>query len=222
MVFSLALALVGVAMVGRSLALMRLVRADLARTQAEYALDGAHLAAAAAIVRSTRPGPYRWTLPTEDGWTEITAAAEADKLSLDAASRLEDQAFAALGVTDPEVLRGKLTAASGQPGYPDIRPLEAGRLWRTCAPEFASAYGRQASFTYAAPVEPGLGSKPASWHIGEAWRITITTSAGWRDARIVRFTGDARHPAATVLRWLSRGGGVGGQCETVLKAVSAA
>ena len=221
MVFSLALALVGVAMVGRSLALLRMVRADLARTQAEYALDGAHLAAAAAIVRSTRPGPYRWTLATEDGWTEITAEAEADKLSLDAASRLTDKDIAAFDVSDPQALRSKLITASGQPGYLDISALDGAGLWRMCGPSLTSAYGRQASFTYAAPVEPGLGSKPASWHIGETWRITITTSAGWRDARIVRFTGDARHPAATVLRWLSRDGGVGGQCETVLRAVSA-
>src|SRR5579859_6776126 len=178
LVFCLALTLLGSALVLRSLDQLTLTKAELERSRQEYALDGAHLQAVAAIIRSGAPGPFAWSLSTDFGWMQITAEPEVDKLTLSAAAAL------------PATTLGDLDPAP---------------LWRTCGPSLTSPLGQEAQFAYVSRQAPQYGGTPA-WHIGEAWRITATTDAGWRDDRIVRFTGDARHPAAVVTRRLSRGG----------------
>jgi hypothetical protein len=219
MVFSLGLALVAAALIGRGVAQLRLARADLDRMRAEYILAGAQLQAAADVVRSNKSPPYHWAIATDDGFVDAVAEPEGDKLSLAAASRLDDATLRSFGVDQPEALRAKLAAAADQDPGADVGDLDAGLGWRRCAAGMASSFGRQSTFSYVEPKEPGLGDKVSSWRVGEAWRVRVTTSTGWRDERIMRFTGDARHPAATVFRRLSRDHG-GTPCDEILRAAS--
>lgn len=221
MVFSLGLALVAAALIGRSVAQLRLARADLDRMAVEYLLAGAQLQAAADIVRSTRSPPYHWAIATDQGFVDAVAEPEGDKLTLLAASRLDDATLGGFGVAGPDQLRARLAEAAAGDPIADIGALDSGAGWRRCAAGMVSGFGRQSTFTYVEPKEPGLGDKLASWRVGEAWRVRLTTSTGWRDERIVRFTGDARHPAATVFRRLSRDH-VGALCDQILRAASGA
>jgi hypothetical protein len=217
LVLSLALAMVGSAMTARSVHTLRLSKAELERSRQELALDGAHLQAAASMIRSGMPGPYAWSLATDFGSMRVVAEAESDKLSpATAAEALDDDQLAALGVVDPAALRDRLAAIGPEPRDVDIAALDAAQPWRECAPSLISPLGRQDHFTYLARRSPGPGPNPSSWRVGEAWRVRIATSAGWRDDRIVRFTGDARHPVAVVVRRLARGQDRGDQCESLL------
>lgn len=145
MVFALGLALVSAAILGRSVLALRLARADFARTQEEFALDGAHLLAVAEIIRSTRSPPYHWTLTTDLGFAEVWATREADKLSPEAAGLTEDDAFKAFGVSDVAGLKAKLASA---PLGSDLGPLDEAPLWRTCGDRFVSTFGRARQFHY--------------------------------------------------------------------------
>jgi hypothetical protein len=218
---SLTFGLIATAFLTQSMTNLSVARGDLVRTQTEYALDGAVLAAAADIVRSTTPPPYHWSLSTDAGLADVVAEPEKAKLSFAAASQLDDAMLADLGVNDPDALRGSLSMAAGA-APDDAGQFDAAELWRRCARRLITGFGGQSAYTYVAPNAPGLGEKLASWHIGEVWRLRITTTTGWRDERIVRFTGDAGHPVATVTRKLSRDHGDGGQCDTPLQAISAA
>lgn len=219
MVFALALALVATAMMARSVMLLRLARADLSRSQAEHVLDGAHLLAAATVIRAGEGGPYRWALPTDLGFAEALAESEVDKLSPADAAGLSDDVFLAMGVAGPQALKARLAAAPTS-GIADVAAMDAAPLWRACAPSLISGLGRAAAAPLAIPVEPRLRPETPDWRVGEAWRVRITTAAGWRDDRIVRFTGDARRPVAVVWRRLSRSDGGQGECDAVLAAAA--
>lgn len=216
LVLSLALALVGSATVVGSVQMLRLTRADLELTKQEFALDGAHFEAVAQIVRSGVPGPYAWTMSSDVGWMQVVAEPEADKLSFAAAAALDAGALSALGVARPEALKARLAQAAADDADVAVGGLDPAPLWSACGPSLASPLGQQDRFRYVRPREPGLGADAASWRVGEAWRVSIATSAGWRDDRIVRFTGNARHPTAVVARRLTRGGDRGGECASIL------
>lgn len=218
LVFSLALALVAAALVARSSMMLRLSRADLERTRIVYALDGAHLAAAATVIRAGDGGPYRWAFSTDAGWVEALAEPEAEKLGLAQASQLSDQVFAAFEVADAEALRDRLSAAANQEASVEIEDLDAARLWKACAGRLISVYGTRSAWHRPAPSEPRPGDDPA-WRVAETWRIRLTTQAGWRDDRIVRFTGDAHHPVAVVTRKLSRSDRGDETCDEILAAL---
>jgi hypothetical protein len=222
LILALALALIATAMMQRSTALLRQSRADLERTQMAYMLDGAQLAAAAAVVRSGAGGPYRWALATDAGWVEAVAEPEGDKVSLAAAATLADRVFRDLGVSDIDALRARLAAAANSDPLLDVSRLDDATLWRVCAPSLISSFGAQTTIQPGAIEAPHMGDLTPAWRVGEVWRMQVTTTAGWRDERIVRFTGDARHPAAVVLRRLSRGNGGQGQCDAILAAAAAA
>lgn len=221
LVVCLSLALVASAMIVRSTAALRLARSDLEMTQTSYALDGAHLAAAAAVVRTAQKGPYHWTFTTDLGWVEAWAEPERDKLGLSNAADLNDEVFMAFGVTDVAAIRQRLRAAASSLGTlpPDIAAMDEAMTWRRCAPSLISLYGEAEALAAATHVVPkaGPGPEPQSWRIGEPWRIAVTTAAGWRDERVVRFTGDASQPVAVVVRRLKHESGSGGQCETVMQ-----
>jgi hypothetical protein len=222
MVFSLGLALIAAALVGRSVGQLRLARTELERTQTEYVLAGAQLQAVADIVRSTKTPPYHWAIATDQGFVDAMAEPERNKLSLAAASHLDDATLRRFDVAEPDKLRASLAEAAAEDPIEDAGALDLGAAWKRCASGMVSGFGTQSTFTYVVPGEPGLGDKLASWRVGETWRIRLTTSTGWRDERIVRFTGDAKRPAATVFRRLSRDHGQGAQCEDVLRAASGA
>jgi len=219
LVLGLALALVATAMVGRSVMLLRLARADLERARMEYLLDGAHLAAAATVVRAGAGGPYRWALPTDGGFSEVLAESEAEKLAPAAGASLPEAAFVAMEVADAPALKARL-AAIPDGTVADIAALDAASLWRECAPSLISSLGRRAEISASAPAEPRMQPENPDWRVGEAWRVRVTTAAGWRDDRIVRFTGDARHPVAVVRRKLSRSDGGQGRCDAILAAAA--
>jgi hypothetical protein len=221
MVFSLALALAASALVARSVTLLRLTKSDLERTDTEYALSGAQLQSAAAIVRTGQPGPFHWVSSTDLGSVDILVERESNKLSLKSAAGLAPEVLARFGVADAPALQARLAAAADQPDAVDVAALDVAPQWRVCAPRLVSTFGEQDRFAFVADAEPVVGDKPAWWRIGEVWRIRTTTAAGWRDDRIVRFTGDASHPVAIVARWFARREGDGGGCEEILQAAAA-
>lgn len=215
LVLALALSLVATAMVGRSVMLLRLARADVARAATAYVLDGAQLAAAATVVRAGEGGPYRWALPSDAGFVEALAEIETEKLSPSAGAGLPDAVFVAMGVADVAGLKARLAAVPGG-AIADLASLDAAPLWRECAPSLISGLGLRTAAAPASPSEPQAHPENPDWRVGELWRVRVTTGAGWRDDRIVRFTGDARHPAAVVWRRLSRSDGGQGRCDAVL------
>jgi len=219
LVVSLAVATMAVTMVDRSVTHLRLARADLQRMEAEYTLDGAHLTAAAQIVRSNAHGPYKWMFGTDAGWVEAQAEAEALKLGPADAAQLSDASFQLFGVQDIAALRGRLLAMTGS--NMSIADLDVAPLWRLCAPSAISYYGATQTFTYVHPNPPGPGPDPQSWRIGEVWRIRLTSEAGWSEERSVRFTGDAQHPVAVIDRHLSRNSGSLEPCSSLLDGVFA-
>lgn len=221
LLLSLALALVGTAMIGRSVGLLKLTKADLDRTETDYALAGAQLEAAATVVRAGVPGPFHWTSSTDQGWVDIRAEREADKLSLATASTLAPAVLASFGATDPVAIQAKLAAAATA-DVADVSTMDRSSLWQACAARLMSSFGQSAGYTFVPDVQPAIGDKPPQWHVGETWRIRVTTSTGWRDDRLVRFTGNSNEPAATILRTVSKGDGEGGRCESLLQAVGAA
>lgn len=219
---SLAMALIATALVQRSSALLALSRNDLTRDQLAAVLDGAQLQAAAAVVRTGAGPRFRWALSTDAGWVEAVAESEATKVDLASAANLDDRVFEAMEVADIPILRAKLSqAASGQPMV-DVGVLDDAPLWRACAANLISSFGNQTHLQALSPATPHMGDLTPDWRVSEVWRLQLTTDAGWRDERIVRFTGDAFHPTATVLRRMSRGNGGQGICDAVSAALSAA
>ena len=215
-VFSLALALIVSAMTARSLQLLTLARADLDRSHEQAALDGAQFEAAAEIVRSRIAGPYHWRFNGGDGLMDVVAEPEADKLTLRAASTLPDSALLGLGIIDIVDFRARVTSAAASPANLNIGDLDPAPSWRACGASVVSPLGQQQSFAFMPRQTPGDGPNPASWHIGEAWRVHIATLDGWSDDRIVRFTGDAQRPAAVVVRVLKKDRDSGGACDELL------
>jgi len=220
MIFALTLALVATALVQRSTSVLRLSRGDLGRMQIGYALDGAQLSTVAAVIRSGAGGPYRWPLSTDAGWVEAVAESEGDKVSLAAAPQLDDRVFRAMEVDDVDALKARMAAAAAGDAVIDVGELDSAPLWRACAATMISSFGAKRSIQASQVQQPHMGDLTPAWRVGEVWRTQVTTVAGWRDERIVRFTGDALHPAAVVLRELSRGKGGQGQCDAVIAAAA--
>jgi hypothetical protein len=201
LVIALTITTIAAGLLARSVSELRAARRDFNELRRQAVLDGGHLLAVAAIVSSQREGPYHWTIASEAGRLDIQAEEEMDKLTLAKAADLPEAVFADLGVADTAALRDRLVAAGPDAVAWD---LDTAPRWRVCAPIVASPFGTRSDFLYVAPVEPGAGPLPTSWHIGEVWRVSIATPDGWRDNRIVRFTGDVLRPAATVTRRLYR------------------
>lgn len=216
LVLSLAFATIGVSMVGNAARLVQLSKADLERSRFEHTMDGMHLVAAAAVVRSGQPGPFAWSPGSDLGPTLVTAESEAEKIDLATAAELDDTVFQALGVAQPMALRAALLREAEAQTPAHVADLDPAPNWRECAAAFISPFGQAERPRHVAPIEPDAANAPPAWHIGETWRVRVATTAGWRDDRIVRFTGDARHPAAIVTRRLSRTGSRGGECNEIL------
>ena len=217
MVLGLALALVATAFVDRSTMSLRLAKADLERAIVEYGLDGAHLLAAATIVRAGDGGPYRWALSTNGEFAESIAERETDKLDLSSMTGPSDSVLDAMGVENKQALRARLAVVAAD-ALVDVAQLDAAPLWRECAPSMISSLGRATTASTAPHVEPPSRPDDPDWRVGEVWRVRITASSGWRDDRLVRFTGDANHPVAVVHRNLSRSNREHGQCDAILAA----
>lgn len=223
LVVGLTIALLASGLLARSATDLRSARHDFQRMRIESALNGAHLVAASVIISSQREGPYRWTETTDIGRVEVVAEPEKAKLSPEAAAALSDSTFGQLGIDQADRLRERLLSAAGRQSHILVSELDQASRWRFCAPSIISLFGEADELRYTPPTEPGPGPLPSSWHIGEAWLVSVATPDGWRDNRIVRFTGDARRPAATVTRRFFRTTTTGEQpgCEDLLNALAA-
>lgn len=221
MVLALGLAMAGAGMGARSVHLLALNRTELEHSRHEHALDGAHLLAAAAVIRSGGDAPFAWDMGSDVGWLRVVAEPEAAKLSFSRAAALDDETLAAFGA-EAAVVRARLTAMAAAETPADPSDFSAAPLWRECAGRLASRFGAAEAYAYVEPREPGVSEDGPHWHVGEAWRIRVTSLSGWRDDRVVRFTGDARRPAATVTRRFYRGARDHIQCADRLKALAGA
>lgn len=213
-----AIAVVTIAFVSRSTTELRLTRAEFKKTQAEYLLAGAHNVALLAIATSNKAPPYRWTVPSLGKAFLVSAEPERPKLSLANAQNLDDDVLDQLGVTDHAALRAKLASLPSAEGLPWPADADNARGWRSCAGALISFYGAADFAPTLAYVEPDPGKDDSKWRAGEVWRIAVTDEDGWRDERIVRFTGNGLNPAAVISRRLSRGWKDNLACENLLAA----
>lgn len=211
-----ALAVVTIAFVSRSVTELRLARADFKKTQTEYLLSGAHNVALLAIATSAKAPPYRWTVPSLGKAFEVVAEPERPKLSLESAQTLDPALLDQLGVADHDALRVKLASLPAREGLPWPADASTAPGWRACAGALMSFYGAASSAPTLNYVEPDSGRNDSKWRAGEAWRIAITDEDGWRDERVVRFTGNGLNPAAIIARRLSRGWKENLACESLL------
>lgn len=213
MLMALVLTVIATGLLARSLTTLRQAREDIERLRIEKGLEGAHLLAGSAVVSSQSPGPYHWAVATEIGPVDIVADEERPKLGYAEAAALPQAVFESLGVTDVAALKARLAQASELATPPLTADLDAAPLWKFCAPALISPLGQALALQYTTSGEPGPGPLPASWRIGEVWRVSIATPNGWRDVRLVRFTGDAQRPTATVARRFFRTTTTGEQTE---------
>ncbi len=208
---ALALAVVAAAVVGAATTELRTARAEFDRRGAEFALDGVQLMAQQALMMDGVGLRYRWTLPSTIGEVEILAEREAAKMSLSAAAE-DVELLDALGVRDGERLRGRLLAAeAARADAVALGRLDAARAWRGCAASLMSPYGQARKPGLVAAKAPAAGRVDV--RPGQVWRLRAASRSGWADERIVRFTGDRRHPAAVVERSFARGGWRGEPCK---------
>ena len=220
---SLGLALVATAVTGSAVAELRLARSDYRRGQAESRLDGAQAAAVLAVIGAGPSARMRWTIASGAGEVEVLAEPEAPKLGLQAAGDLDDATLAKLKVSDRGALKARLRQlTASQTADQDLAAADASATWRACARSLVAVHGTAIKPPVLKARSPVPG--PLTWHIGEVWRMRVTgggPSAGgtradrWTDDRIVRFTGDAEHPAAVVARRFARAAKGGDPCDAI-------
>jgi hypothetical protein len=198
------LAVVAAATVARSLGELKLAKAELARTDAEYELAAAHQAALISIATGSRPPPYHWTVAAVGKAIDVIAEPERPKMSIVAARDVDDVVLRALGVVDVPAARARLAAMGDTPRLTWVSDVSPSELWRRCASAYISSYGASAQPALLVYNDPLATQQAGLWRAGEVWRISASNAAGWRDERIVRFTGDGLHPAAVLGRRLSK------------------
>lgn len=193
---------------------LRAARSDLERVQAQYRLDGAQRLAAQRLLEQNPGGRVVFNLGPAMGNIEVVAEPEFPKLSASQADQLDQPLLKQLNVADSERLRGQLSSLAETPDATYMSTLDASPLWQACGPSLISAFGLADHMT-----PPQKLSAPAyrfSWRAGEVWRLRLADSDGWTDERWVRFTGDRRQPAATILRSFRSASQVGPQCDPYL------
>ena len=219
-VICLGIALVVTALVVRSMAELRLAKAEFARMKAENALSAAQNAAMLAIATSSQPAPYHWTVASLGQAVDVLAEPEAAKVGAQTLSAQDPAVLAQLGAANPAAVRDRLAAISPTGALTWVADLDDSPVWRRCAPSYVSQFGYQPQAPRLSYGEPRSGKQPAFFRAGEVWRIQVTDDQGWRDERIVRFTGDGLKPAAILGRRLSRGLKGAQTCEGLLDAGS--
>jgi hypothetical protein len=204
-VISAAIGMVVTVVILRSLADLRLAQAELARTTVEYGLDAAQAGAMLSVATSSQPPPYHWTLASLGVAVDVVAEPERPKMAFEAFTKLDDATMSKLGVGNPDLLRGELGGGSSGPAVVWVADQAASPVWRSCAASYVSQFGQADTLPALDYHIPVSGKQPGFWRAGEVWRIQVTNPDGWRDERIVRFTGNGLNPAAVLGRRLSRG-----------------
>jgi hypothetical protein len=220
-VICLAIALVVTGVIARSLSELRLAKAALSRTEAEYAMSAAMDAALMGIFTSDQPPPYRWVQAALGKAYEITAEPERAKLSPSAMADQDDETFAALGVSVADPVRDRLRLFTLGQHLVWISDQADTEGWRRCAATFASPYGAGTSVIIPIYRSPNMGAQSARPRAGEVWRIQARDPDGWQEERVVRFTGDGLNPAAVIDRRFVRASKGQRKCEDLLGALSA-
>ncbi|MDB5438840.1 MAG: hypothetical protein JWM33_1267 [Caulobacteraceae bacterium] len=213
-VLCLSLAMMAVALTEAASLDLRASRARFDQFQAQYALDGAHRIAVQALLEANPAGRFTFSLDGDGGPVEVVAEPEAPKLAAGDAAQLDDQLLDRMGVRDPGRLRQALAALADRPDANPISALDSAPAWQACAPSLISAFGRADQLT-PMPLQSSPRSR-FSARGGEVWRLRLTDSQGWTDERWVRFTADARRPAATIIRDFRQSSPVGTQCDPYL------
>jgi hypothetical protein len=218
MVMCLAMTLTVGALTARSATDLKLARRDLDRVQAEYVLAGEQVTAAMVIAQA-RSGPrLQWAKTGDLGLSEIVAEAEAAKIGFGSAAELDASVLQRLEVRRPGELRNRFRALAATPRSATVASLDSAGLWRLCGPTLVSLYGAAAALTTSKAEGPGAVADGGS-KLGQLWRLRVS-AGGWVDERIVRFTGDAQGPAATVERRFFRGEKIGSRCDSTFDAIS--
>ena len=220
-VICLAMAVTVTAVMSLAITALRSARQDLERTQAEFGLAGARLAAVQTLLQSSNVERVRWTLPSDQGPVEVLAEPEAAKLSLKAASDSAASLVALLSVRSPERLASALAgfAAGATLDGDAIAGADPSPTWRLCAASFISPYGVAQALASDRPAPPRPG--PVNWRLGQLWRLRLTDAHGWSDDSVVRFTGASGHPIAVAARRFTHSGPLGERCDFIAKDVPA-
>jgi hypothetical protein len=210
---SLALAVTASAITVLAVGELRGAEADGERAKVEARLDGLHLLAAQMVSTDPKAVRLNWAIPGEGGAAQVLAEAESSKLPLAPEGGIDRRVAAALGVSDPVALGGRLAGLSPEEALgPALEGLDPSPAWRSCARSVFSPYGAASKgqkVVYASPVDSGVIAR-----IGEVWRIRVQAE-GWADDRIVRLTGNPAALAAVIARRLYRMRGEGVRCETL-------
>jgi hypothetical protein len=210
---SLALALAAAAVTSASLAQLNLARSDFRRSQIEDALAGAQQHAAMEALGAGPAGPIRWSEAVGDHNVQVLAEPETLKASPTSVALLDDSAFKALDVADPGALKARLKQLTlTQAVGPEIEAADPSLKWRACARALVSPFGLSQELRLY-PTRELTPSAPMA-RTGEVWRVRVTDASGWADDRIVRFTGNVLHPAATVQRRFAKIGREGVRCDS--------
>ena len=209
---ALAIGVTVAAVVASALNELRLERRSFERRQAELALAGAQMRAVSAVLVERTDRRLRWQISEGSDNIEILAEPEAAKLGLAAATDVDIREFDRFGVVDSAQLQGRLVAMSAAKGVGafDIAAADGAADWRTCAGSMISPYGKSDRLSLHEAATP-TASRDV-WRVAQVWRIRATSSKGWTDDRIVRFTGDGENPAAVVERQFSSTGRWGEPC----------
>lgn len=219
-VISFAIAMVVTSVTARAMSELKLAKADLARTQADYALSAAAQAALVAIATSDQAPPYRWTQASLGKAYDMIAEPERLKLSPSAMADQADETFAALGVSDPGPVRDRLRALTVGRHLAWMMDQADATTWKSCAATFVSSYGAATSLQIPSYRQPNAGAQSPHFRAGERWRLRARDPDGWQDERVVQLTGDGLNPAAVIDRRLSRTSKGDRKCEDLLGASS--
>lgn len=216
-IVSLALAMIAIAITTASVRALRHARADLARAQAEFALEGGQERAALAALSFQGEQRFSWNLSTDAGAMSVLAEPEASKLSLTRAAELSATSLQELGASDPRAVKAGLAkwANDGLQAHA-IAALDPGPRWRACAQSAISPFGAAGRLQLARPVAPTIGPQPR--RAGEVWRIRVAAQGGWTDDRLVRFTGNESRPVEVIDRRFWRTSDRGDGCDVVIGA----
>jgi hypothetical protein len=215
---SLAVAILAAALVLRGVSALKLARADLRRSQAEYALSGAQVLAATRLVNGAQSARLAWSVGSLDARDiAILAEAEAPKLKLAAAATLDDKVLALLGADDPAGARARLAVLDAETATPEaITGADVGATWRACATSAISPWGVAETLSLAAVQAPE--QEQDGPRAGQVWRVRATTLDGWTDERIVRLIGRAQKPSAVIWRRFGRTANGGVTCDKTINS----
>lgn len=212
MLTSLVVAMISIGLMSRGLGDLQGARRDFERTDAEYRLASAQAEAGDRLLQGVQGGRLTWTVPSGAGAVTILAEPEAGKAALDGAGDFDLAQLAELGAEDPAAARAGLAALVRDRTVPaDIAAADAGGRWKSCAPSAISPFG-QGGTPRLLPLAGPMTADARTPLTGQVWRVQAT-AGGWRDERLIRFTGDPRRPAVTITRQFFRIRGEDRPCE---------